>query len=193
MTQTATDTTVHNQFRTDFYQKVVEQAGNMSLNAMPVDKPPVPPYISPNHSEQVRDFGPVESFKRLIGAHPLGSLSGKHPRVILVFDEAHSLTGEEEIGAGKWSHFSELCHVLRALNKQPLFCLFLSTTGKISKFTSAKEEDPSRRVIESQLNLIQPFTDLGFDLLAPKLPNDKSLTVEDITLDSYIAHLGRPL
>ena len=115
------------------------------------------------------------------------------PLVILAFDEAHTLTDREGDREVAWSNFSELRHVLRALHRFPLFSLFLSTTGKISQFTSAKDEDVSRRVIRGQLALIQPFTDLGFDTLAKPVSLEEDWDLENVTTDSHIAHLGRPL
>ena len=115
------------------------------------------------------------------------------PLVILAFDEAHTLTDREGNREAAWSNFSELRHVLRALHRFPLFSLFLSTTGKISQFTSAKDEDVSRRVILGQLALIQPFTDLGFDTLAKPISLEEDWDLESVTTDSHIAHLGRPL
>jgi hypothetical protein len=55
---------------------------------------------------------------------------------------------------------------------QLLVSLFLSTTGKISQFTSAIDEDLSKRVVEGKLVIIQPYTDLGFDPLANILDLD---------------------
>jgi hypothetical protein len=125
-----------------------------------------------------------------VGAEP----QDKVPLVILAFDEAHTLTDREAEREGVlWSNFSELSHVLRGLHYHPLFSLFLSTTGKISQFTSAKDEDSSKRVINSTLTLIQPFTDLGFDTLATPVSLDGSWNLEKVTTDSHMAHLGRPL
>ena len=115
------------------------------------------------------------------------------PLVILAFDEAHTLTDREGDREDAWSNFSELRHVLRALHRFPLFSFFLSTTGKISQFTSAKDEDVSRRVILGQLALIQPFTDLGFDTFAEPLSLEVDWYLENVTTDWHIAHLGRPL
>jgi len=86
----------------------------------------------------------------------------------------------------------KLRHVLRGLHRFSLFSLFLSTTGKISQFTSAPDEDVSKRILAGELFLIQPFTDLGFDTLAEKI------SVADLNLaafigDSHIVHIGRPL
>jgi hypothetical protein len=99
------------------------------------------------------------------------------------------LTNREET---QWSNFSELRHVLRALYRFPVFLLFLSTTRKISLFTST-DEDASRRVLLRELALIQPFTDLGFDTLAKKVSLHNNWDLERVTADSHIVYLGRPL
>jgi hypothetical protein len=91
------------------------------------------------------------------------------PMVILGFDEAHVLTKHEKSSDDReWSIFSQLRYVLRGLQSQPLFSVFLSTTGRVSQFSSPSEQDLSARVISGQLTLIQPFTDLGFDHMATK-------------------------
>lgn len=69
----------------------------------------------------------------------------------------------------------------------------MSTTGKISQFTSAPEEDASFRILSGELKLIQPFTDLGFDTLARKVSLSKGLDLGDLTSNEFIAHFGRPL
>src|SRR5260221_13671705 len=47
--------------------------------------------------------------------------------------------------------FNELRQALQRLRGLPLFALFLSTTGKISEFTTAIAEDFSIRVTEGKL------------------------------------------
>ena len=125
-----------------------------------------------------------------------GQLSGKteddYPLVILAFDEAHTLTNREETGYGTWSNFSVLRHVFRALYRFPLFALFLSTTGKITQFTSP-DEDVSKRIIIGDLILTQPFTDLGFDTLAKQVALDGHWDLERVTADSHIVYMARPL
>jgi hypothetical protein len=74
-----------------------------------------------------------------------------------------------------------------------LFSLFLSTTGKISQFTSAVDEDLSKRVVEGTLVIIQPYTDLGFDPLANVMELDGPWDLGRATHDSQICSLGRPL
>jgi hypothetical protein len=115
------------------------------------------------------------------------------PLVVLVFDEAHTTTQRHQAAGEEWSIFSELRHALRRLHGQPLFSLFLSTTGKISQFTSAMEEDLSARVVEGTLIVIQPYTDLGFDHLARVISLDGSWTLERLTELCHMCSLGRPL
>lgn len=113
------------------------------------------------------------------------------PVIILAFDEAHTLTNRVVNNSATWSNFSTLRRVLRALHRFSLFSLFLSTTGKISQFTSGKHEDVSLRIILGLLILIQPFTDLGFDTLAHAIR--LGLDLEEAAADCHMVHLGRPL
>jgi hypothetical protein len=115
------------------------------------------------------------------------------PVVVLAFDEAHTTTQRHQAAGKEWSVFNELRHALRRLHGLPLFSLFLSTTGKISQFTSAIEEDLSKRVVEGTLIVIQPYTDLGFDPLARIIAADGSWNLERLTEDSQTCSQGRPL
>jgi len=94
--------------------------------------------------------------------------------------------------SGAWSNFSALRRVLRALHRFSLFSLVLSTTGKISKFTSARDEDLSKIILTGELFPIQPFTDIGFDTLAEKI-SVANLNLAHFIGDSHIVHIGRPL
>ncbi|KAF8324798.1 hypothetical protein F5887DRAFT_1022029 [Amanita rubescens] len=119
-------------------------------------------------------------------------IAEKYPLVILTFDEAHTLTNREETDKATWSNFSVLRHVLRALCHFPLFTLFLSTTGKISRFTSPVQ-DTSKRIVKHDLTLIKPFTDLGFDTLAEKVDLGGGWNLERVTADAHMVYMGRPL
>jgi hypothetical protein len=116
---------------------------------------------------------------------------GVDPLVTLAFDEAHTLTDRMIDKSSTWSHFSVIRHVLRGLHLFSLFSLFLSTTGKITQFTSSNHEDVSKRIVEGTLFLIQPFTDIGFDTLARKIK--LGVTLAEVINDLHMAHLGRPL
>ena len=174
-----------------------------------------PGYTSPPQSKDTPDykFSPAASCYKLVESlkarklHSLfpvkknatskaGQVSGEieddYPLIILAFDEAHTLTNREETGYATWSNFSVLRHVLRTLHRFPLFALFLSTTGKISQFTSS-DEDTSKRIIAGDLILIQPFTDLGFDTLAKQVALDGHWDLERVTADSHIVYIARPL
>lgn len=103
--------------------------------------------------------------------------STDEPLVVLVFDEAHVLTGMKE---GKSSNFVHLRYELRRLRQKSLFFLFLSITGKLTQFVPLKSDDPSNRIIEDTLKLIEPFCDLGFDHFATKC-GDGNETLEVVT------------
>jgi hypothetical protein len=179
-----------------------------------------PTYTSPSDKGQTYDFPPARACENLINFLRHGgqqssptpsqtrSRSGPRtrsrkakeeakddgPLVILAFDEAHTLTGRKTtLSSTQWSNFSELRHALRALHRFSCFSLFMSTTGKISQFTSAPEEDLSLRILSGDLILIQPFTDLGFDTLAHKISLLDDWDLEQVTTTSHMAHLGRPL
>jgi hypothetical protein len=120
------------------------------------------------------------------------SNANEEPLVILEFDEAHTMT-ERRSQTPEWSNFSELRRALRSLKNSSLFSVFLSTTGKITQFVSSPSKDLSSRIVAGLLSLNQPYTDLGFDQLARKISHHGSSTIDDITSDAYIAHLGRPM
>lgn len=121
------------------------------------------------------------------------SAEGGGPLIILAFDEAHTLTERKSTYSTQWSGFSELRHALRALHRFSCFSLFMSTTGKISQFTSAPAEDFSLRILSGELVLIQPFTDVGFDTLARRISLVEGWGLEDLATNFHMAHLGRPL
>jgi hypothetical protein len=146
------------------------------------------------------DFPPAASCDKLVqslkarkpsssSCQVSGKTEGDYPLLILTFDEAHTLTNREETA---WSNFSVLGYVFRPLYHFPLFALFLSTTGRISQFTSP-DEDASTRIILCDLKLIEPFIDLGFDTLANKVALDGTFDLERVTHDTHIVHMGRPL
>lgn len=134
----------------------------------------------------------LKKIKSKVGEVSKKKQDDSYPLIILAFDEAHTLIDREEAPSATWSNFSNLRHVLRALYRLPLFSLFLSTTGKISLFTSPGE-DSSQRIVFGNLILIQPFSDLGFDTLAKKVSLDGSWDLETVTADAHIVYLGRPL
>jgi hypothetical protein len=112
------------------------------------------------------------------------------PMVILVFDEAHTLTKTDY--DHPWTNFGELRKNLRTLNHCSLFSFFLSTTGRFTQFVSAREKDESMRVLTGRLMLIKPFTDLGFDPLARVLKAGE-LKLSEVTKEEFMVRFGRPL
>jgi hypothetical protein len=115
------------------------------------------------------------------------------PVVFLEFDEAHPLAAAR-IADTKHTHFSELRRALRMLYEAPVFSLFLSTTGEISQFNPHQLVDPSARVIEGDLRLIPPYSDLGFDqaMAGHEVANGEK-TIDEVTGWEFMSRLGRPL
>ena len=112
----------------------------------------------------------------------------------LVFDEAHILTRTKTKSdrANTRSNFGELRKALRNLNTLSVFSFFLSTTGKITQFVPASSQDESLRVVYRELELIQPFTDLGFDPLVNKSHGGNRI-LAGVTKEEFMVQFGRPL
>jgi hypothetical protein len=115
------------------------------------------------------------------------------PLVILTFDEAHELANPASTKEwNKWSLFSELRRVLRELRKSPIFSLFLSTASKFEAFNPDIHSDPSLRVTDKALVPLPPITEIGFDDLA-YTAKEGTTTIEEVTHDRWMSHLGRPM
>ncbi|KIY53565.1 hypothetical protein FISHEDRAFT_33100, partial [Fistulina hepatica ATCC 64428] len=138
------------------------------------------PQTSPKREKFSDDSGPsdplIDAVKKLLEHFkPHTPDNSSHPRVILAFDEAHTLTrnveeSENLDGHGSFSPFSNLRGSLRFLRGSPIFSVFLSTTGKITQFSGPKHLDPSVRVQTGKYSLVPAFTTLGWDQFARPLP-----------------------
>jgi hypothetical protein len=118
------------------------------------------------------------------------SLSTSQSRVlVLAFDEAHTLFSTN--ATGEWTAFASLRRALRGMRHEPIWSVFLSTTGKSTQFVPPPYLDKSDRVLWGLLHNAVPFTLLGFDTVATKFQDD--MTLEDVTLPSFRYSLGRPL
>jgi hypothetical protein len=134
----------------------------------------------------------LDGLRQYVNGAPLNRRS-KMPDVFIVFDEAHSLTQEWDPISG-FSNYITLRQVLHEFTNAPLFTFFLSTTGKISKFSPPRTRDPSKRIAEGIFLPSRPFVELGFDqLMHDRKVLDKYNTLEDVTSSECISHMGRPL
>ena len=162
--------------------------------------------VSPSYPD-ANEFPPIASFKRLEDVirdsppdspTPSGELKSKprsaqqpakktvgddEPLVVVEAHEAHTMTIRRSHPPQEWSNFGQFRRAMRSMNHCSLFSLFLSTTGKIMQFTSSKDIDISGHVVAGMLLLISPYTDLGFDQLAKKIPHDGNFKLPDITSD----------
>jgi hypothetical protein len=172
--------------------------------------------VSPSYLD-ANEFPPIASFKKLENVirnsprdspTPSGDFKSKlrsaqqpekktvsddEPLVVVEADEAHTMTMRRSHPPHEWSNFGQFRRAMRSMNYCSLFSLFLSTTGKITQFTSSKDKDLSGRVVAGILLLIAPYTDLGFDQLAKMIAHDGNFTLGDITSNNHIAHYGRPM
>jgi hypothetical protein len=136
---------------------------------------------------QLASVGICEAFKELIvtlssvRTSPRRHQANSEPLVILAFDKARTLSKSDKDDT--WSHFSELCCALRTLHDQPLFSLFLTTTGNVNA------KDLYSRMQSHVPPVSRPFAEVGFDHFAFK--DQSNLRV--VTDDEHISHFGRPL
>ena len=134
---------------------------------------------------QLASVGICKAFEELTATLPSASSAG--PLVILAFDEARTLASP---GNDKpWFHFTELRRVLRVLKDQPLFSLFLTTTGNVDALVPSSRKNFSSRVKNQVLSSSRPFAEVGFDHFAFKDQFD----FEKVTGIEHITHFGRPL
>ena len=123
--------------------------------------------------------------------HILDSPRGpRHPLIIFAFDEAHVLTSPS--GVVSWNLFIELRRILRATHEDPIFSLFLTTTGRFQLFSPAISSDPSSRVINNDLGVLHPVSEISFDTLAYSA-KENTVSLHRVTQIDWIARLGRPL
>ncbi len=97
----------------------------------------------------------------------------------------------------KWgtnrTHFIELCRALHLLEETSLFTIFVSS-GKVSQLAMLGEDIVPSRTIDKTLRPPLPFSDLGFDqTMQNRKIFDKYKTIDDVTSEECIVHMGRPL
>ena len=133
------------------------------------------------------------AFQTLLDALHVGkSRSSDRPYVVLAFDEVHTLTEVSSLDNNRWSRFGEVRRAIRGLLNEPLFTLFLSTSGTLFSITPSPDRDPSGRVM-SVGEVMLPFYELGFDQLAKRLDHSSQVTLQQVTSDAHLTSYGRPL
>lgn len=113
--------------------------------------------------------------------------TGNDVLVVIPFDESHQLT------EGNGWKFHAIRRALRIVLEEPIFALFLSTTGKAVAFTPSASKDLSGRVQKGELLLATPFTELGFEQPAGLLRSPMPPKIKDVSTEQFMSYLGRPL
>jgi hypothetical protein len=108
-------------------------------------------------------------------------------RLIVMFDEAHSLMNGRAPSA-----FVDLRRTIRSLRHLPILFVFLSTTGSVTQFSPSQHDDPSNRAVRGHLKIMNPFTELEFDVMADKTAAG-TITLATATSTDFMVKFGRPL
>ncbi|KAG6876815.1 hypothetical protein C0992_011653 [Termitomyces sp. T32_za158] len=118
--------------------------------------------------------------------------------VVLAFDEVCGLSIPLYNAAGK-NVFYCLQKVLTYIrDDRRLVSLFLSTAGRVPQYTRLDPPppthlNPSMRSMKSDIRLIPPFTEVGFDHLAIGLVEKNKHLLSEMVTDHWMCHFGRPL
>lgn len=119
-------------------------------------------------------------------------------KLMLYFDEAHTLTGDQPILVDEANDktmnlYDGLCSSLADLYKQPLFTIFLSTNSNLSQLARAGRLASSARASQNPGVLQAPITETAFDCSPNLLVRSGELTLEDVCSIEFMAQFGRPL
>jgi hypothetical protein len=119
-----------------------------------------------------------------------GSGDGKDVRVIMYFDEAHSLS-ERDNGI----LYKTLCMALANITLPQVFSIMLSTNSSLPDLSPAQSVHPSGRVSGEEDPMQAPWTEMAFDCMDPGehiiRPNQYSLA--EIAEVDFMIKFGRPL
>jgi hypothetical protein len=121
------------------------------------------------------------------------------PLVLLVFDEAHSLTHKPSMAASQRERtaFHNLGYVLTHLTRSRIFSLFMSTNSQVQELAPPSHEHPSLRIAPGR-DLLPPITELlPFDIFAQNIATDKAMSLP-VTLATAVdpdvfTRFGRPM
>ena len=125
-----------------------------------------------------------------------------YPLFTLAIDEAHTLSNQTSHEGSPdsptklsraWSTFTEIRAIMRSLMRQPIFAVFMATTGTAGQLAIPSLQDPSDRIYTGELVPAETYGDLGFDHLAKKVSLLQGFNLRLVAEDDHMAHLGRPL
>lgn len=77
---------------------------------------------------------------------------------------------------------------MRSLMRQPVFAIFMATTGHIGRLAIPSLQDPSDRIYTGKLAQAETYGDLGFDQLAEKVDLVKGFDLM-VSGEKHMAHL----
>jgi hypothetical protein len=115
----------------------------------------------------------------------------RRPLIVLAFDEPDVLIDSPSGQAG-WNLYMELRRILRQINHQSIFSLFLSTAGHFDQLSPDIHSDPSARARDPNNRPLDPISEISFDDIAyPALKG--TIAIDRAVEIDWLSHLGRPL
>jgi hypothetical protein len=114
------------------------------------------------------------------------------PKVLLSFDEAHSLTSTLDGTASDKVLLNYLAEALNELCPQALFALFLSTQYSIEHFAPSYATARSARIRQQIPDLNAPITETPFDCFDMPIHPGR-LMAGDPSDIAFMSLFGRPL
>ncbi|KAI0069211.1 hypothetical protein BV25DRAFT_1910906 [Artomyces pyxidatus] len=171
-------------YRVRFYNDVVE-AAEQAIDRLILSKPTGEKGLDSLRRDAIKEMQ-KEAESLVAFLDHLKSLD--RPVLVLAFDEAHTLTKSQYT---TWSPFSEIRRHLSELTRMPIFSIFLATNENFHPFRPLSYQNYSRPLKMGTFNLLPPYTEFSFDLLAEKASS--GIALSKVTSDEFIARLGRPL
>ena len=114
-------------------------------------------------------------------------------RIVIYFDEAHSLTRVKLNSGDEKSLYDHLCSCFNRFLASPIFVIFLSTNSSLVEFAAPRTLAKSARIRGGNVVTHPPITETPFDCMPEFMVKPGELTMKDISEISFMAKFGRPL
>ncbi|KAF8606195.1 hypothetical protein BDV93DRAFT_604711 [Ceratobasidium sp. AG-I] len=130
------------------------------------------------------------AYQELLAAFPnVFDRSSNHPKLVIAFDEAHTLSNVQ--GSG-YRPADALCRAISLYSRSDVsnWVIFASTVSQVADFSAPAHIYDSYRVVEGGELLFPPYTYLGWDQMAKPLRN---INPWEAARFGNIVAFGRPL
>jgi hypothetical protein len=146
--------------------------------------------------EDIIEFAAAESARQALGKL-ITKLSHwdktEKIRIVIYFDEAHTLTRVKLGSSDEKSLYDHLCSCFNHFLASPIFVIFLSTNSSLVEFAAPRALAKSARIRGGNAVTNPPITETPFDCMPDLMVEPGVLTTKDIGEISFMAKFGRPL